>query len=571
MSRLQIHHYDAKIKLIRAGLLVEAMELDEFIGSKPPPKNLGDSKPKSSSSNKKKTSMVSDEAEEGDEEEEDGDEAMEEAIDRMDAGADDGDFLFDQHRSSKPRTVEEMMAAIDGYVEEKFKAAGLSWDSPVPSGKATLITEALRKLERQFLASIPSHICANCKGISPKFRTEGQHKIFEKELPAKAKNSMGAMNKTYEKIFGAGGKELSHTQMIQQNPVKQDIAGKKRREIQALDPQEEEELEEEQDRLGQDIQAANLDVNKRRGADSEEIEDRIVSAVSSQLAPTSTFKEDKARYLSSIEVRAHIRILWAREKLILDALFGSSTSRKKPRTSSPEIFFLKVVPVTPTRFRPASRMGDMIFEDSQNMHLTEILKANSYIMSQRDEQKQAYENIGRTGRSPTAEERMMLSDYLGRIVTSCIRLQEEVNYLIDSSKAPLKGGKLQPPGIKQLLEKKEGLFRKHMMGKRVNYAARSVISPDPYIETNEIGIPPVFASKLTYPEPVTHHNAENLRKAVINGPHKWPGASFVQNEDGTLVNLAMFDEAGRTAIANQLLTPTIGVNGTSDGMFNRPL
>ncbi|XP_058291291.1 DNA-directed RNA polymerase I subunit RPA1-like isoform X2 [Hylobates moloch] len=45
------------------------------------------------------------------------------------------------------------------------------------------------------------------------------------------------------------------------------------------------------------------------------------------------------------------------------------------------------------------------------------------------------------------------------------------------------------PGIRQILEKKEGLFRKHMMGKRVDYAARSVICPDMYINTNEIGIP----------------------------------------------------------------------------------
>ena len=40
-----------------------------------------------------------------------------------------------------------------------------------------------------------------------------------------------------------------------------------------------------------------------------------------------------------------------------------------------------------------------------------------------------------------------------------------------------------------MLERKEGLFRKHMMGKRVDYAARSVISPDPYINMDEIGIP----------------------------------------------------------------------------------
>lgn len=55
-------------------------------------------------------------------------------------------------------------------------------------------------------------------------------------------------------------------------------------------------------------------------------------------------------------------------------------------------------------------------------------------------------------------------------------------------------------GICQLLDKKEGMFRQKMMGKRVNYACRSVISPDPYLAVNEIGIPPYFAIRLTYPE-----------------------------------------------------------------------
>ena len=67
-------------------------------------------------------------------------------------------------------------------------------------------------------------------------------------------------------------------------------------------------------------------------------------------------------------------------------------------------------------------------------------------------------------------------------------------------------------GIKQILEKKEGLFRKNLMGKRVDFAARSVISPDPNIETNEIGVPPVFAQKLTYPEPVTSHNFKDMQQ-----------------------------------------------------------
>jgi DNA-directed RNA polymerase beta' subunit len=84
-------------------------------------------------------------------------------------------------------------------------------------------------------------------------------------------------------------------------------------------------------------------------------------------------------------------------------------------------------------------------------------------------------------------------------------------------------------GIKQKLEKKEGLFRKNMMGKRVNFAARSVISPDPNIEPNEIGVPLVFAKKLTFPEPVTSFNFYEMKAAVINGCEKYPGASAIEN------------------------------------------
>ena len=75
----------------------------------------------------------------------------------------------------------------------------------------------------------------------------------------------------------------------------------------------------------------------------------------------------------------------------------------------------------------------------------------------------------------------------------------------------------------QVLEKKEGLLRKNMMGKRVNYAARSVISPDPYIATDEIGIPTVFAVKLTFAEPVNDLNLTRMRQLVLNGAFKHPG------------------------------------------------
>lgn len=75
----------------------------------------------------------------------------------------------------------------------------------------------------------------------------------------------------------------------------------------------------------------------------------------------------------------------------------------------------------------------------------------------------------------------------------------------------------------QTIEKKEGIIRMHMMGKRVNFACRTVITPDPYIDVDEIGIPDVFARKLSYPVPVTAWNAANLRKLVMNGPDVYPG------------------------------------------------
>lgn len=51
----------------------------------------------------------------------------------------------------------------------------------------------------------------------------------------------------------------------------------------------------------------------------------------------------------------------------------------------------------------------------------------------------------------------------------------------------------------------------HMMGKRVNFAARSVITPDPNLDVEEVGIPEVFATKLTYPTPVTSWNIYVIR------------------------------------------------------------
>ena len=77
-----------------------------------------------------------------------------------------------------------------------------------------------------------------------------------------------------------------------------------------------------------------------------------------------------------------------------------------------------------------------------------------------------------------------------------------------------------------------------MMGKRVNYGGRSVISPDPYITTDQIGVPVFMARKLTFPEAVCSFNAERLGKMVRNGAQIHPGANMIEDEEtGSQIHL----------------------------------
>lgn len=91
-----------------------------------------------------------------------------------------------------------------------------------------------------------------------------------------------------------------------------------------------------------------------------------------------------------------------------------------------------------------------------------------------------------------------------------------------------------------------------MMGKRVNYAARSVISPDPNLNTNEVGVPLFVAKKLTFPEFVNEYNAKHLRKLIINGPFLHPGANFLV-ENGNKISLEALNEQQRIGLAKTLL------------------
>jgi len=81
------------------------------------------------------------------------------------------------------------------------------------------------------------------------------------------------------------------------------------------------------------------------------------------------------------------------------------------------------------------------------------------------------------------------------------------------------------------LKSKEGRFRQNLAGKRVNYSARTVISPDPFISINEVGVPLVIAKELTIPVIIQEHNLEEMRALLAHAPH-WPSANYIIRPDG---------------------------------------
>jgi len=83
----------------------------------------------------------------------------------------------------------------------------------------------------------------------------------------------------------------------------------------------------------------------------------------------------------------------------------------------------------------------------------------------------------------------------------------------------------------QRLSKKEGRFRGNLSGKRVNFSARTVITPDPKISINEVGIPMAIAKELTIPIKVTKKNVDDMKSLILNGPKIYPGANYIIRSD----------------------------------------
>lgn len=176
----------------------------------------------------------------------------------------------------------------------------------------------------------------------------------------------------------------------------------------------------------------------------------------------------------------------------------------------PEWMICTVLPVPPPTVRPSIRTETgQRSEDDLTHKLFDIVKANNDIL------KKISKGV--------AKEQV---DFHAQT------LQYHVITLIDNN-IPGINPSTQRTGrlfksLSERLKSKEGRIRGNLMGKRVDFSARSVITPDPKIGIDELGVPLKIAMNLTFPEIVNQHNKERMAQLVKNGPDHYPGAKHVR-------------------------------------------
>ncbi|KDR83341.1 hypothetical protein GALMADRAFT_235418 [Galerina marginata CBS 339.88] len=218
-----------------------------------------------------------------------------------------------------------------------------------------------------------------------------------------------------------------------------------------------------------------------------------------------------------------------------------------PEWGRPEEFIWQYISVPPVCIRPSVAQDGASNEDDLTVKLTEIVFTNQLIKS------------GLAKGAPTPQ-----------FMEQWEFLQLSVAMYINSELpgVPSQLGQKPIRGFVQRLKGKQGRFRGNLSGKRVDFSARTVISPDPNLRIDEVAVPERVAKILTYPERVTAHNIHLLKKAVRNGPDVHPGANFVARGD----NKKFLRFGNRTAIADGLSIGDVVERHIIDGdivLFNR--
>jgi DNA-directed RNA polymerase subunit A' len=222
-----------------------------------------------------------------------------------------------------------------------------------------------------------------------------------------------------------------------------------------------------------------------------------------RLEKPSTFNSAKRR-LSPTEVR---------ERLVNISNDELRKTGINPKTARPEwaVISLLLVPSVTTRPSITLDTGERS-EDDLTHKLSDIIRANQRL----------WENLNAGAPEVIIEDLWDLLQY--HVTTFFDNNISRIPPARHRSGQPLKT-------ITERIKGKDGRIRANLAGKRVNFSARTVISPDPYLKINEIGIPFEVARVITVAEAVTSLNIEFMKNIVRKG-REYPGANYVVRPDG---------------------------------------
>lgn len=224
-----------------------------------------------------------------------------------------------------------------------------------------------------------------------------------------------------------------------------------------------------------------------------------------------------------------------------------------PLWSRPEWLICTVLPVPPPAVRPSIiEESGQRREDDLTHKLCDIVKYNNMIKDKKAKNA-----------SQEALDKPILA------------LQYHVFTFIDNQIPGLppaeqrNGRRLK--SVADRMKRKDGRIRGNLNAKRVDQSARSVITPDPFISIDELGVPIKVAMNLTFPETVNKYNIEYMKNLVKEGPDKWPGAKYIRKISGnnSTINLKY---GNRNDFANQLAYGDIVYRYLKDDdyvLFNR--
>lgn len=220
-----------------------------------------------------------------------------------------------------------------------------------------------------------------------------------------------------------------------------------------------------------------------------------------------------------------------------------------PQYSRPEWMICSVLPVAPPSVRPSVKKEGQQprSEDDLTHKYIDIIKCNKML-------KQKLSTLSQQ-KSDGTDENEQAKQVNSRMVESWrYILQYHVATLIDNecgvNKAQQRSGR-PLKAIRQRLKAKEGRIRGNLMGKRVDFSARTVITPDPLLKLDELGVPLDMCINMTFPEKVNPFNIERLRKMVRNGTDKYPGARIIEKANGRKLSLKFFTTESNYHLLNE--------------------